>query len=95
MKINGNKLCPDCGYRHTLFRPWSQPAIGWDCPGCGRRLTRSFGRGLVTIFASSFLIAVLSLFMDFSARDRIIVLPIFMGFLMFMMHLSLDVRAAD
>ena len=95
MRINGNKLCPRCGFKHTLVRPFSNPTQGWDCPGCERRLTTPWRRQIPVIFLCSVILFYLLTLTESRGQKVLAMLITWMGFGPLLFHLSLDVRAVD
>lgn len=95
MRLDGHKLCPHCGFRHGPFRPLFQSAFGWECPGCGRRLTTSYGRGLMAILVPCVVIYVVLGHCDTTLQKTIAIWGVWLLLGPPFFHLALDVRAAD
>ena len=95
MRLHGNKSCPHCGFRHTPFRPLSQSAFGWNCPGCGRRLTTSMWRGALAILPPCVVLYVLLGRCDSMVADLIAIWGVWLLLGPPIFHLALDVRPAD
>ncbi|MBC8426642.1 hypothetical protein H8E07_21205 [bacterium] len=95
MRINGNKLCPHCGCRHTLFRPFSKPPQGWKCPQCGRLLTTDRRRVALVVLIPVVVLFVLFGYCQTTAHRLLAITVAWFGVGTLVAHLALDVRAAD
>ena len=95
MLINGNKLCPHCGFRHTIYRPLGQSAFGWDCPQCGRRLSTSIARGLLAMLVPCVVLYLVLGQCDTLTQRVVAIWAVWLTVGPVMMHLAMDVRAVD
>lgn len=95
MGINGNKLCPHCDFRHTIYRPLGQSSFGWDCPQCGRRLTTSYARGLLAILPPCIVLYFVLGLCETTTQKVFATWAVWFVIGPPVFHLALDVRAAD
>ena len=95
MRINGNKLCPHCGFKHGLFRPFWRSRHGWDCPQCGRLLKSDTRREFLVILIPCLVLFVLLGLCETQAQRLLAITIAWFGFGSLMAYLNMDVRAAD
>jgi len=95
MRINGNKLCPHCGYRHSAFRPAGQPASGWDCPGCGRKVKPGMARRATAVMVSLALGIVGINLAQGSTAGLIVFWLVWIPLSLSLFHLAADIRDAE
>ncbi len=95
MRLNGNKACPHCGARQTIFTPLIKPFSTWDCPACGGRLYSPMSRNFVMVLACSLIQFPMMLVSDTLAWRLSAILIVWVGFGMLFAHLALDVQVTE
>lgn len=95
MRFNGNKVCPHCKFKHSLFQPFSRPYGGWKCPQCGRLLKTERRRHYLVLIVPLVALFVMLGFCETTVHRLFAISIAWFGVGSFVEYLALDVRAAD
>ena len=94
MKLSGDKLCPHCGARQTIFKPLIKPLNTWHCPACGGQLYSPPHRSFIAVLACALVQFPLMLISDALTWRLAVILIVWGGFGSLFGQLALDVRVS-
>lgn len=95
MKLNGDKSCPHCGARQTIFKPLIKLFNTWHCPACGGQLYSPPHRSFIAVMACALIQFPLMLVSGALAWRLAVILIVWGGLGSLFGHLALDVHDSE